>query len=259
MDLVTDFELHAQGIDLLKRYKGVATGSHPEYLSSAMEEAYRRYITEGGKLAYLGGNGFAAVAAFKDDVMELRRGPTQSGRTWDGSLAEMPLALTNEPGGYFRDRGRGEYKLVGVGIALMGFTQALPYTRTEAGKTEDFAWLFDGVVNDIFGDSGIVLGGVAGYEVDCTNFHLGSPQDIVVLATAKGFPAEYVGDPGKWFEQGADDCAAQRCAEMTYWQHPSGGAVFSASSVFWCGALPAPGDDNDVGEITTNLLLAFSK
>jgi N,N-dimethylformamidase len=259
LDLVTDFELHAGGAALLQRYKGVVTGSHPEYLSSDMEHAYRGYIAGGGKLAYLGGNGFAAAVAFDADVMELRRGPTQSGRTWDGPLSEMTLAIGNEPGGYFRDRGRGEYSLVGVGIALMGFTRALPFTRTEAGNDPAFAWLFEGVDAKTFGDTGSVLGGAAGYEVDCTNPHLGSPDDIVVLAIAEGFSEDYVGDPGKWFEQGAEGRQAQRRAEMTFWRHPSGGAVFSASSVAWCGALPGPSADTDVGRITRNLLMHFSK
>ena len=255
IDVVTDAELHAGGAALLSRYAGVATGSHPEYLSSAMEEAYRAYIAQGGHLAYLGGNGFAAVVAFKDDLMELRRGPTQSGRTWDGPLGEMPLALTNEPGGYFRDRGRGEYKLVGVGISLMGFSKALPFTRTAAST--EFDWLFEGV-SEVFGGSSIVLGGAAGYEVDCTSPHLGTPPDVVVLATATGFPDDYVGDPGKWFEAGAPERAAQRRADMIFWRHASGGAVFSASSVSFLGALPGPGADNDVGRLTRNLLTHFS-
>ena len=255
IDVVTDAELHAGGAQLLSRYRGVATGSHPEYLSSAMEEAYRGYIAQGGRLAYLGGNGFAAVVAFRDDLMELRRGPTQSGRTWDGPLAEMPLALSNEPGGYFRDRGRGEYKLVGVGISLMGFSKALPFTRTAASM--DYGWMFEGV-SEVFGDSGILLGGAAGYEVDCASPHLGTPPDVVVLATAAGFPDDYVGDPGRWFEAGAPERAAQRRADMIFWRHAAGGAVFSASSVSFLGALPGPGTDNDVGRLTRNLLTHFS-
>ena len=258
IDLATDHELHRGGAELLARYKGVVTGSHPEYLSVAMEEAYRGYIAGGGRLAYLGGNGFAAAVAFKDDLMELRRGPTQPGRTWDGPLAEMALALTNEPGGYLRDRGCGEFSLTGVGIALMGFSSARPFTRTAASHSAEFAWLFDGVTSAVFGESGIVLGGAAGYEVDSTNRLLGTPAEIVVLATAAGFPEDYVDDPGRWYEGGAPEREGRRLAEMTYLPHPSGGAVFSASSVCFLGALPGPDEQNDVGRITRNLLLHFS-
>lgn len=258
IDVATDADLHRHGLGLLERYRGVVTGSHPEYLSVAMEQAYRDFITRGGNLAYLGGNGFAAAVAYRDDLMELRRGPTQSGRTWDGPLGEMGLALTGEPGGYLRDRGRGEYRLVGVGISLMGFTRALPFTRTDAGRDAAFDWLFDGVA-DSFGDTGMVLGGAAGYEVDAMNVHLGSPEDIVVVATASGFAASYVDDPGKWHEGGEPERQAHRRADMSIWLHPSGGKVFSASSVSFLGALPPAGEDNDVGRLTANLLRHFSK
>ena len=256
IDVLTDADLHAGGSALLGGYRAIATGSHPEYLSVQMEAAYRDYVGTGGRLAYLGGNGFAAAVAYRGDLMELRRGPTQSGRTWDGPLAEMSLALTNEPGGYLRDRGRGEYRLVGVGISLMGFSPALPYERTEAGRDPKFRWLFEGV-GDRFGDTGIVQGGAAGYEVDAINHHLGSPPDIVVLATATGFPQSYVDDPGKWYEGGDAERQAQRRADMSFWQQPNGGMVFCASSVSFLGALPVRGADNDVGRLTLNLLNAF--
>jgi N,N-dimethylformamidase len=258
IDVLTDADLHEGGVALLGRYRAAVTGSHPEYLSVAMETAYRDYVSAGGRLAYLGGNGFAAAVAYRDDLMELRRGPTQSGRTWDGPLAEMSLALTNEPGGYLRDRGRGEYRLVGVGISLMGFSPALPFEKTEAGRSDDFAWLFEGV-SDRFGDTGIVQGGAAGYEVDAVSFHLGSPADITVVATATGFPESYVDDPGKWFEGGESERQAQRRADMTFRRHPGGGMIFCASSVSFLGALPGPGDDNDVGRLVRNLLAAFSR
>ena len=258
VDVLTDADLHAGGSALLANYRAVATGSHPEYLSVQMETGYRDYIAGGGRLAYLGGNGFAAAVAYRDDLMELRRGPTQSGRTWDGPVAEMGLALTNEPGGYLRDRGLGEYRLVGVGISLMGFTPALPFDKTEAGRGDKFAWLFDGVA-DRFGDTGIVQGGAAGYEVDAVNFHLGSPADITVIAIATGFPDSYVDDPGKWFEGGSAERQAHRRADMTFWQNANGGMIFCASSVSFLGALPARGEDNDVGRLVRNLLAAFAR
>jgi N,N-dimethylformamidase len=256
VEVLTDRDLHEGGAELLKPYRAIATGSHPEYLSVEMESAYRAYVAAGGRLAYLGGNGFAAAVAYRDDLMELRRGPTQSGRTWDGPLAEMNLALTGTPGGYLRDMGRGEYRLVGVGISLMGFSPALPFEKTAAGRAPEFDWLFDGV-GDRFGDTGIVQGGAAGYEVDAVNFHLGSPADIIVLATATGFPESYVDDPGKWYEGGAEEREAQRRADMTLWRHPGGGMIFSASSVAFLGALPGPGAANDVGRLVRNLLQAL--
>lgn len=257
IDVLTDADLHMGGLQLVARYRAVLTGSHPEYLSVQMEQAYRDFVANGGHLAYLGGNGFAATVAYRDDLMELRRGPTQSGRTWDGPLAEMNLALTNEPGGYLRDRGKGEYNLVGVGIALMGFSPALPYQRAEASYSNDFAWLFDGV-DDTFGETGIVQGAAAGYEVDAVNFQLGSPSDIVILATATGFPDSYVDDAGKWFEGGSSERLAHRRCDMTYRSHASGGSIFTASSVSFLGGLPHRGHENSLGRLVLNLLRHIS-
>lgn len=257
LDLLTDQDLHRAGAPLLKPYKAVITGSHPEYLSVEMDQAWRDYVATGGRLAYLGGNGFAAAVAWQDDLLELRRGPTQAGRTWDGPQAEMHLALTNRPAGYLRDQGRGEFSLTGVGISLMGFVEGRPFQRAEASYSAEFAPLFAGVAAS-FGQGGIVLGAAAGYEVDALSYALGSPADLVVLATASGFSADYVDDPNRWYEGGAPERAAYRRADMTYWRHPSGGAIFSASSVAFLGALPGPGADNDVARLVRNLLAHFS-
>ena len=257
LDLLTDQDLHAAGAGVLRPYKAVITGSHPEYLSAEMDQAWRDYVAGGGRLAYLGGNGFAAAVAWQEDLLELRRGPTQAGRTWDGPQAEMHLALTNQPAGYLRDQGRGEFSLTGVGISLMGFVEGRPYTRAEGSYRAEFAPLFEGVA-DTFGQGGIVLGAAAGYEVDALSSALGSPDDLVVLATATGFSADYVDDPNRWYEGGAPERAAHRRADMTYWRHPSGGAIFSASSVAFLGALPGPGGDNDVARLVRNLLAHFS-
>lgn len=258
-DLITDHDLDKQGIAALAGYRAVVTGSHPEYMSVGMEGALRRFAAEGGSIAYLGGNGFAATVAFRDDLQELRRGPTEAGRTWDGMLAEQTLALTNEPGGYLRSRGRGEFSLIGGAISLMGFDGARPFARTPASFGETCAWLFDGVANDTFGDYGIVLGGAAGYELDATDPHLGTAPDTIVVARATGFPESFVHDPTRWYEGGEAQMRGRRVAEMTLRFLKSGGLVFSASSVAWCGALPAPGQMNDVGRITLNLLQCLSQ
>ncbi|MES0033672.1 hypothetical protein NKJ74_00120 [Mesorhizobium sp. M0046] len=253
-DVMTDHDLHECGIDGLRRHQAVVTGSHPEYMSIEMEQALRQFVAEGGSIAYLGGNGFAATVAFKDDLMELRRSPLEAGRTWDGPVAEQALSITNEPGGYLRSRGGGEFSLIGGGISLMGFEGARPFTRTDESREAGCAWLFEGVENATFGTDGIVLGGAAGYEVDATDPALGTSADTVVVARATGFPDSFFQDPTRWYAGGDTQRIARRCAEMTLRKLAAGGLIFSASSVAWCGALPAAGAMNDVGRITLNLL-----
>ncbi|WP_210529614.1 N,N-dimethylformamidase beta subunit family domain-containing protein [Rubellimicrobium arenae] len=253
-DLVTDHDLHHEGVEALRPYRAVLTGSHPEYMSVEMEDALRGFAAGGGTLLYLGGNGFAATVAFHGDLMELRRGPMEAGRTWDGPVAEQALAITNEPGGFLRNRGRGEFSLIGGAISLMGFDGARPFRRTGGSRDPSCAWVFEGVPGEVFGETGTVLGGAAGYEVDATDPHLGTHPDTVVLARAEAFPPGYVPDPTRWYPGGEPEAQARRGAEMTLRHLPGGGMVFSASSVAWCGALPSPGEMNDVGRITLNLL-----
>lgn len=258
-DLITDHDLDSRGSAALQGYRAIVTGSHPEYMSVTMEDAVRRFAAAGGSIAYLGGNGFAGAVAFRGDLLELRRGPTEAGRTWDGKLAEQTLALTNEPGGYLRSRGRGEFSLIGGAISLMGFEGARPFTRTPESFDERCAWLFDGVAHETFGDQGIVLGGAAGYELDATDPTLGTAPDTIVVARATGFPESFFQDPTRWYEGGEAEMRGRRVAEMTLRFLKSGGLIFSASSVAWCGALPMPGQMNDVGRITLNLLQSLSQ
>ncbi len=259
IDLITDHDLHARGLAALSPYRGVVTGSHPEYLSIEMEGAFRAFAAEGGNIAYLGGNGFAGTVAFKDDLMELRRSPLEAGRTWDGPIGEQAFAINNEPGGHLRSRGRGEFSLTGVGISLMGFDQGRPFTRTKESYDESHAWLFDGVSNETFGHDGIVLGAAAGYEVDATDWRLGTSDEVKVVARATGFPESFVHDPSRWYAGGEVEQSDRRCAEMTVRTLSTGGLIFSASSVAWLGALPGGSEMNDAGRITLNLLTRISQ
>lgn len=253
-DLITDHDLHNRGPEALYGYRGVVTGSHPEYLSIEMENTYRQFAANGGNIAYMGGNGFAGTVAFKGDLMELRRSPLEAGRTWDAPIAEQSFSITNQPAGYLRSRGRGEFTLVGGAISLMGFDGARPFTRSQESFDPVHGWLFEGVESSIFGHDGIVLGGAAGYEVDATDQRLGTSPDTIILARAAGFPDSFYHDSSRWYEGGNQERIAHRCAELTVRYLITGGLIFSASSVAWLGALPSGENMNDVGRITLNLL-----
>src|SRR2546428_9389697 len=57
-DVITDDDLHTEGLPLLDGYSVVLTGCHPEYVSREMMEALAAYLGRGGRLMYMGGNGF---------------------------------------------------------------------------------------------------------------------------------------------------------------------------------------------------------
>ena len=46
-------------------------------------------------------------------------------------------------------------------------------------------------------------------------------------------------------------------ADITFYETPAGGAVFSTGSIAWCGSLSWNGYDNNVSRLTGNVLRRF--
>ena len=111
-DVITDEDLHKEGLDAIKPYKCVITGTHPEYTSEKMLDAVEDYISEGGRLVYTGGNGFYWVVGFYDDepwCMEVRK--LDAGmRAWAARPGEYYLQSTGDRSGLWRGRGRAPQK-----------------------------------------------------------------------------------------------------------------------------------------------------
>ena len=106
-DVVTDHDLHAEGTALLNYYRVLVTGTHPEYWTGAMLDALEDYLAGGGRLMYMGGNGFYWVTSIdphRSHIVEVRRwGGSQSWRVEPG---EAYHSTTGELGGLWRERGR---------------------------------------------------------------------------------------------------------------------------------------------------------
>ena len=263
VDVLTDHDLHREGADLLSSYKVVLTGSHPEYSTLRMLQGIRGYLEGGGRLMYLGGNGFYWVTALDETgtLVELRRwGGT---RTWDAAPGEWNLSLTGETGGIWRHRGFAPQALVGVGFSAQGFDRGTAYARTPESFDPRVAFIFEGVGGDEFGGlPALILNhGAAGYEVDRAEADLGTPDNAIVLATSKTFSDSYqlaleeAGDSNPW-TGGLSESRVR--ADMVYLEYPNGGAVFSVGSISYCSTLSYDGCDNDISRITENVLRAFS-
>ena len=151
-----------------------------------MLDAFDGYLARGGRLIYLGGNGFYWRTAFHDTlpgVIEVRRGETGT-RTWEAHPAEMHLSFTGEPGGLWRSSGRAPQRLVGVGFASEGFDANSYYLQTPASRDPRAAFILEGVQPDErIGDFGS-LGGAAGLELDIADERLGTPPHALVLASS---------------------------------------------------------------------------
>ncbi len=265
-DVITDEDLHRQGLELLRDYRVLLTGTHPEYTTAAMLSALEQYLGQGGRLMYLGGNGFYWVTSISEEkphVMEVRRGHAGS-RTWESAPGEVHHSTTGEMGGLWRHRGKAPNKLVGVGLSCMGWsTQSPGYARTSASGDPRAAFIFEGVGDqEIIGDFGLAMGGAAGDELDRLDFELGTPPHALLLASSSGHNHHY--------QQVIEDIPQLKSerlyggsthppirADMVYFETARGGAVFSVGSISWCGSLSHNNYDNNVSRITENVLREF--
>jgi N,N-dimethylformamidase len=261
--VATDDDLHAHGAELLDGYQVLVTGTHPEYYTRGMLEALSTFTDRGGRIMYLGGNGFywvTGVTPGPDPTIEIRRGQAGT-RTWQSPPGESHLASTGEPGGLWAHRGRSPNRLVGVGFAAMGWGTGCGYRIAEdLGEPLRTAVFGDLPGAAEFGDYGW-LGGAAGDEVDRADPAQGTPESTVVLASSTGFDDRYQPVVEEQLsllpDLGGTTNPAVR-SDVTYTRiGAAGGAVFAASSVNWAGALPHDGYHNDIATITSNVLSAF--
>ncbi len=264
-DVIDDETLHDEGLSLLASYKVIVTGSHPEYWSLAMMTALRRYQAQGGRIMYLGGNGFYWVIS-KDrerpHIVEVRRGFVGT-RSLTGEPGEGFHSTTGEPGGLWRTRGIPPQAVVGVGFAsASGLEPARPYRRTPESRDPAVAFIFEGVENEVFGEAGIHLEGGAGWELDVVDARLGTPPETVVIAKSFGHTDAFQRAIEELVEVtpnhgGTKD--PQVRADVIYCPGPNGAAIFSVGSMSWCGCLSHNDYDNDTSRITENVLRAFSQ
>jgi N,N-dimethylformamidase len=185
-DVVTDEDLHREGEALLKPYRVVLSGTHPEYVSEPILDGIEDYIASGGRFIYLGGNGYYwNVGYHKDEpwCMEVRK--LNSGmRAWQARPGEYYLATTGQKSGLWKDLG-------GVGFISEGFDSARPFRRMPDGWHRRAAWIFEGIDNEIIGDFGLAHGGAGGLEIDRYDRALGSPPRTLIVASSGGHSDNY--------------------------------------------------------------------
>jgi N,N-dimethylformamidase len=257
-DIITDDLLHRDGIGLLSGYRTVMTGQHPEYQSPEICKAVEQYLGSGGRVMYLGGNGFQNPAAWRNDgipAVELRR------------LNEVYWTPQNFEGERrFELNGVDNLewdhswtaRILGLKYIATTFQSGNSYYRVlPDSKNSRAAFIFDGVKSEIVGDYGTHFAGAAGDEVDRLDFKAGSPKHALHLAKSEGFPIPH------WAT--SDQAAKMRTvydneqyASIVFFETASGGAVFSVGSMAYIGSLNHNGCDNDISRMTSNVLKRFS-
>ena len=169
-------------------------------------------------------------------------------------------SFNGEYGGLWRRIGRAPNVIAGVGFIAQGFDISSYYRRAPDADNPRAAFIFEGVPDEIIGDFGLVGGGAAGIELDCITTDLGSPPNMLRLASSEGHTGmmllvneEFGVVPPN---PGGDQNLRVR-ADLSFGETTSGGALFAASSIAWCGALSHNGYDNNVSRITWNVLKRF--
>jgi N,N-dimethylformamidase len=264
-DVITDEDLHAEGLELLAPYKVVLTPTHPEYQSLQTMDALTAYLERGGRLMYLGGNGFywrVAAHPAVPGALEVRR--AEGGiRAWAAEPGEYFMSLDGQYGGLWRRNGRPPQKLAGVGFTSQGPFEGSYYRRLPASRDPRVSWIFDGVPDEILGDFGLSGGGAAGFELDRADARLGTPPHTVVLASSEKHDlTKFVLVPEDWLTHVAtwpgDPPDKLIRADMVYFETPRGGAVFSVGSITFCGSLSHNGYRNNISRVLDNVLRRFA-
>lgn len=275
-DVLTDHDLHKYGVKALERYRVVVTGSHPEYPTLEVLNAYTAFARNGGHLMYLGGNGFywcSVVDSHRPHRLEIRKGD-QGCRTTELPAGERVHSLNGAQGGLWRSRGRTPQSLFGVGSCACGIGPGVPYRFMDHitnSSSSAWTWLLDGLNpenGDERGDAveGFLIGtkgfggGASGDEIDRMDLRLGTPVNTVLLASSTGHDDSF----GVFNEEimfPMVNTVGTKCdkvrSDMVVYETCGGGSVFSVGSINWYCSLGWDKYENNVARITWNVLKEF--
>ncbi len=257
-DLLTDEDLHREGLDAIDGYDVVLTGNHPEYHSREMLDALQAFVERRGRLMYLGGNGFywRISVAGSGARIEVRRAEDGT-RAWIAEPGEAHHAMDGAYGGLWRRLGRPPNRLVGVGFAAQGFDRSGSYRVVEGARDGIAGFALAGIERDTFGAFGWLGDGAAGQEIDRADPRLGTGRDSVVIASSEGHPPSMLRTVEELLSTPMPLKDAKARSDIVLRAVEGGGAVFSVGSMAWIGALAESGYDNAIARMTGNVLRRF--
>ena len=220
-----------------------------------MLEAVLAFLTSGGRVMYLGGNGFYWVTSIDPErpwLLEVRkRGEGDFADRIRPRDGESVHSTTLETGGTWASRGIPPRDVVGVEFSANAHPHTspdpVPFERTEAARDPRYSWVFAGIGDDQqIGGFGTGVEG-AGYEMDAVwPEPLPGIASAVLLARAQ---SPTFSGPRRVPVKPASDLALRVM--------PRGGAVFAAGSVTWTAALSHASHTNTVSRVTENVLRRF--
>lgn len=262
-DVITDEDLDDQGLDALRPYDVVLTGSHPEYHTRRMIEALVGFREAGGYLMYLGANGFywkIARPELAPHMLEIRR--AEGGiRAWASEPGEYYNQLDGGYGGMWRRNGIAPQATGGVGFAVQGGFEGVGYRRTAESYDPDVSWLFNGITGETFGDYGLSGGGAAGFELDQVVPELGSPGYLKIVGVSENHGPSFKLVPEEILTWTIAASIPRKYegvhAHMAVGLAEQGGGLFAVGSITFLGSLSHNRYDNDVSRVMQNCLQYF--
>lgn len=264
-DVITDHCLHTLGKQTTSQYKTMITSCHPEYHSLNTLDAFSDFAKSGGSLMYLGGNGFywvAEIDSARPHRIEIRKGD-QGCRSVTLPPGERMHSQSASQGGLWRSRGRAPNYLFGIGPCAFGTGPGKPYKRNEQHvKDASLSWIFEGIGPDeLIGTDGFG-GGASGDEIDRLDYALGTPSNAILLASSIQHDDSF----GLFNEDSMFpmvDTLGSTCdkvrSDLVYYETSGGGAVLSVGSINWYCSLGWDGYNNNVAQLTGNVLREFVK
>ena len=263
-DVITDEDLHDEGYRITCALSG-DPHRHASRISfdSRCGMRMKAWIDRGGRLMYMGGNGWYWRIAFHRQlpgVIELRR--AEDGiRTWIAEPGEYYHSFNGEFGGLWRRIGRPPNVMCGVGFIAQGFDISSFYRRApgcrqsarrlhlrrRAGR--DHRQFRPDRRRRRRGSSSIVCRPISARPPNMLRLASSDGHSPMMLLVNEEFgvvPPNLGGDLN-----------ARVHADLAFGETPAGGALFATSSIAWCGSLSHNKYDNNVSRITWNVLQRF--
>jgi len=256
-DIITDELLDNEGLELMQQYRVVLSSTHHEYVTTGHFDMVDAFTHNGGRFMYSGGNGW---------FWSVGRLPAYPAALESRNFHEIGERVLTDgtQGGLMVETGRKSGVVFGLDMGAMIFNGSSPYRKLEDARNPRAAWIFKGTKEgEVFGEYGIdrVKGGVVGFEIDKFNPGSGAPRHVLHLATNEPLLPKiedvktgtlpltiaYHPSPGDMWA-GAD---------MVFFETPKGGAMFSTGTICWFSSTLEDGFDNDVAQITRNVIARF--
>lgn len=235
-DVVTDYDLHRDP-ELLAGYKTLFINGHSEYWSAEAFTGVDKYLSGGGTVVALSGNTMFWRTSFSEDggVMECRKFDPRIGGRGGATTGELYHSDDQRRGSLMREAGYPAWKC--IGLECCGWAGA-PDGAYQTDLPDHF--LFTQPENTALAKDESFGRGAISHEWDVRlstlkkmtrNIPAGAtlpeePEGITTLARG----VRNGGGTLDYFTAGAPSIDGV-CAEMIYWQRPTGGQVFHAGAI----------------------------